>query len=239
MKKETGFSALTPTSTAVRIADQLRDRIVKGYFVPGEQVNEALLANQLSVSRGPVREALSRLCQEGLLVSRPNRGVFVIELTGEDVDEIYGVREILEIGAAEIITAQSAQRRQEVSDALVDIASQLPAAVAAGDWARVSRLDLDFHTTLIASAGNSRLLRAYTTLATESLICMINPEQAYPTPSTLSHDHMAMAKLIAAGSMTEIHAAFHRHLSGAEDHLAETLDARSRDHHGPMATAVQ
>ncbi|MFW0773383.1 GntR family transcriptional regulator [Paenarthrobacter nitroguajacolicus] len=239
MKKDAGLSAITPKSTAVIIADQLRDRIVEGYFVPGEQINEALLAGQLSVSRGPVREALNRLCQEGLLVSRPNRGVFVIELTDEDVDEIYGVREMLEIGAAEIITAQTAQRRQEVSDALVKIASQLPAAIAAGDWARVSRLDLDFHTTLVASVGNSRLLRAYTTLATESLMCMINPEQAYPTPSTLSHDHMAMAKLIAAGSMNEIHAAFHRHLSGAEDHLAGTLEARSRDHHGPVAATAQ
>lgn len=238
MMKVSDLSPIPPTTTAVRIADQLRDLIVDGAFAPGEQINEGLLAKQLSVSRGPVREALQRLCQEGLLVSRLNRGVFVIEMTNEDVDEIYGVREILELGAAEIITAQTAQRRQEVSDELVSIASQLPAAIAAGDWSRVSRLDLEFHTTLIASAGNSRLLRAYTTLATESLISMINLEQAYPTPSTLSHDHMAMAELIAKGSMNEIHSAFHRHLSGAEDHMAATLEARHKDHHGPVATTA-
>lgn len=239
MRKDAGFSAITPATTAVRIADQVRERIVDGFFAPGEQVNEALLASQLGVSRGPVREALQRLCQEGLLISRPNRGVFVVEMTKEDVDEIYGVREILELGAAEIIMAQTAQRRQEVSDELVNIASQLPAAIAAGDWAHVSRLDLQFHTTLIAHAGNSRLLRAYTTLANESLICMLNLEKAYPTPSTLSHDHMAMAKLMATGSMSEIHSAFHRHVSGAEDHFAATLEARSRDHHRQSATSAQ
>ncbi|WP_175637314.1 GntR family transcriptional regulator [Sinomonas mesophila] len=236
MTKAAGLSAITPKPIAVRIADLLRERIVHGLFAPGEQINEALVARQLGVSRPSVREALQRLCQEGLLVNRPNRGVFVIELTNQDVEEIYGVREILEIGAAEIITARSAQRRREVSDELVGIASQLPAALAASDWALVSRLDLDFHTALIVHAGNSRLLRAYSTLAAESLICMFNLEQAYPTPNTLSHDHMAMAKLIADGTMTQIHSAFHRHLSGAEGHATATLEARSLDHHGPAAT---
>jgi DNA-binding GntR family transcriptional regulator len=237
MTKGTGLSAITPQSTSVRIADQLRERIVDGYFAPGEQVNEALLASQLSVSRGPVREALQRLSQEGLLVSKPNRGVFVVELGKEDVDEIYGVREILELGAAEILTGQSQERRQEVSDALIDIAAGLPAAVGQGDWGKVSRLDLQFHTTLVAEARNSRLLRAYTTLATESLICMSNLEVAYPTPDTLSHDHMEMAKLIATGSMTEIHAAFHRHLLAAEDHVSAGLAARAH-HHGPKVSTL-
>jgi DNA-binding GntR family transcriptional regulator len=212
MKDGLGLTAMTPQSTSIKIADQLRELIIEGYFAPGQQVNEVLVASQLNLSRGPVREALQRLSQEGLLVSKPNRGVFVVELTPDDVHEIYGVREILELGAAEIITAGPAERRREVSDQLVKIASRLTEAAAADDWERVFKLDLGFHTTLVSESGNSRLLRAYTTLATESLICMKNLEQAYPAPSSLTH-HRVMAELIGTGSMTEIRSAFHRHLS--------------------------
>ena len=62
-------------------ADQIRDGILQGAFRPGEQVVEAQLAARMQVSRGPVREALQRLIQEGLLVSYRNKGVFVLELT--------------------------------------------------------------------------------------------------------------------------------------------------------------
>lgn len=217
MKDAPGLIDMTPQSTSIKIADLLRERIIDGYFVPGQQVNEAQVSNQLNLSRGPVREALQRLSQEGLLVSKPNRGVFVVELTGDDVDEIYGAREIIELGAAELITNQSPARRQKASNKLKKIATRLTAAAAGDDWQHVLRLDLEFHTTLVAESGNSRLLRAYTTLATEALICMRNLEQAYPTPSSVTH-HLLMAELIATGSMKEIRSAFHRHLSVGKSH---------------------
>lgn len=212
MSNGPGLQSMTPQSTSMKIADQLRERIVDGYFVPGQQINETLVAGQLNLSRGPLREALQRLSQEGLLVTKPNRGVFVVDLTADDVDEIYGAREILELGAAEIVMNQPAARRVQVSEMLVEIAERLSEAADADDWKSVLKIDLDFHTTLVAEAGNSRLLRAYTTLATESLICMTNLKQAYPAPSSVSH-HKVMAELLATGSMSEIRSAFHRHLS--------------------------
>ena len=55
--------------TAQLLADHLREQIVQGVFRPGQQINESVLAGQLRTSRGPLREALQRLAQEGLLVS--------------------------------------------------------------------------------------------------------------------------------------------------------------------------
>lgn len=207
-----GLIDMTPQSTAIKIADMLRERIIDGYFAPGQQVNEAQLSNQLNLSRGPVREALQRLSQEGLLVSKPNRGVFVVELTADDVDDIYGAREIIELGAAELITTHADARRQKTSSKLRKIASRLTEAAAADDWQKVLKLDVEFHTTLVSESGNTRLLRAYKTLATETLICMTNRKQAYPTPSSVTH-HLVMAELIRAGSIEDIRSAFHRHLS--------------------------
>jgi DNA-binding GntR family transcriptional regulator len=210
MKDQAGLTAMTPQSTSIKIAEQLRPKIVEGFFVPGQQINETRVSSQLNLSRGPLREALQRLSQEGLLVSKPNRGVFVVELTSEDVDEIYGVREILELGAAELTTSRPAAWRRRVSDELLAIAAKLSAAAEADDWNRVQRLDLAFHTALVSAPGNSRLLCAYTTLATESLICMTNLQRAYPAPSSVGH-HAVMAELIATGTMADIRPAFHRH----------------------------
>ena len=212
MSTAAGLVALTSTSTSVKIADQLRERIIDGYFAPGQQINESLISSQLNVSRGPVREALQRLSQEGLLVSKPNRGVFVVELTAEDVDEIYAAREILELGAAQVIADQPAEQRKKVSEKLKKIAVALTKAASKNDWETVVRLDLEFHTAMVSASGNSRLLRAYTTLATETLICMRHVEQAYPAAESVTN-HVMLADLIEEGSMAEIRSVLHRHLT--------------------------
>ncbi|WP_240045296.1 GntR family transcriptional regulator [Streptomyces sp. L-9-10] len=77
-----GLDELTPVnlrSTPALIADRLREQIVSGAFASGSRMIEPRLGARLGISRGPVREALQRLVQEGLLVNIPNRGVFVVE----------------------------------------------------------------------------------------------------------------------------------------------------------------
>ncbi|TVU61944.1 GntR family transcriptional regulator [Paenarthrobacter nitroguajacolicus] len=214
MERVKRLPAITPESTgSAEIADKVRELILTGHFTPGEQVNEVHLASQLNLSRTPLREALQRLSQEGLLTGKRNRGLFMIELTKDDVGEIYRTRELLELTAAETITSRSAKRRQEVSARLVKIAMLLPEATAARDWASICRLDLRFHTKLVAEAGNSRLFRAYTTLAAESLICMRDLEGSYPTPGAWRDDHLAIAGMIASGSMDEVRSVLRKHLS--------------------------
>ena len=86
-------SELSPNprrSTVEYIADELRDAIMAGRLEPGEQLGEADLARRFEVSRGPLREAMQRLVSEGLLHAITNRGVFVTELTLEDVVPLLG-----------------------------------------------------------------------------------------------------------------------------------------------------
>ena len=225
------LSAITNRSTSVIIAEQLTDRIVDGSFRPGEQINEAHVASQLNVSRGPVREALQRLVQEGLLISKPNRGVFVRELTATDVAEIYVAREVIECASAEIIVARASEERAITAAELEAIVDRMVPLIAAEDWRAVSRLDLAFHTRLVEASGNMRLHRAYLTLATETLICMSNLEQAYPysNPGGIADGHRGIARLVGTGDMAEIRDALHRHLSSADDYLSSAVDAKLRN----------
>ncbi|MGH3478799.1 MAG: GntR family transcriptional regulator, partial [Nocardioidaceae bacterium] len=94
---------ITRESTSSVIARQLRNAIIHGSIPPGAQLGEAELAGRLGVSRGPLREAMQRLVQEGLLRSEPNRGLFVIELTDDDVYDIYLARTAIERGAVAAI----------------------------------------------------------------------------------------------------------------------------------------
>jgi DNA-binding GntR family transcriptional regulator len=97
------LKALEPVNrraTAEIIAERIRTAIIYGPFAAGDQLGEAQLAQALGVSRGPVREALQRLIQEGLLRDQPNRGVFVVSLDADDIEDIYYARAVVESAAA-------------------------------------------------------------------------------------------------------------------------------------------
>lgn len=209
--------------TSVLIADQLRELILDGTFRPGEQIGEANLAMQLQLSRGPVREALQRLAQEGLVVSHRNRGVFVVELTTRDISEIYSAREAIELAAARTLIVYAAGKRRAVAARLRLIVESMPALVESGDWAAAARADLQFHSTLVAEAGNSRLSRIYATLAAESRICMVNLRRAYLRPETLPAEHAHLVDLLETGTGNELDAAIRAHLSTAVDDLTTVM----------------
>ncbi len=220
-----GLFVLEGRPTAQLIADQLREQIVQGAFRPGEQINESVLASQLSTSRGPVREALQRLCQEGILVSRRNRGVFVLELAIEDIREIYAAREAVESTAAATLLDAGSKPARDTGLALKKIIRDMAKQVALSDWRAIARLDMDFHTTFVAGAGNSRLMRIYETLAAESRMCIFNLEVSYPRIDVLVEEHQNILDLLEAGNREDLLKAIKRHMQKA----VEDLTAVSED----------
>jgi DNA-binding GntR family transcriptional regulator len=211
--------------TAQLIADQLREQIIQGTFGPGEQINESVLAAQLSTSRGPVREALQRLCQEGILISRRNRGVFVLELATEDIKEIYAVREAVELTAADALLDGGQDAVKDTCQALRAVVRDMAKQVAVSDWQAIARLDMDFHSTFVAGAGNTRLIRIYETLAAESRMCILNLEVSYPRIDVLVQEHQNILDLLEAGDRPRLHKAIKRHMEkGVEDLTATRQD---------------
>ncbi|WP_199257097.1 GntR family transcriptional regulator [Tomitella fengzijianii] len=228
-----GLTPLTGPQTAALIADQLRELIIEGVFRPGEQVGEAFLAGRLQVSRGPVREALQRLAQEGLVVSHRNRGMFVVELAPRDIAEIYSARAALELAAADDLAGRAAPERAAVAARLRAIIEPMPAHVRRGDWPAVARADLAFHSTLVARTGNGRLTRIYATLAAETRICMLDLGRAYLRPQDLPGEHHRLVDLLEAGDGPELRTAIRAHLSTAVDDLQQLMRERGGGPHGP------
>jgi DNA-binding GntR family transcriptional regulator len=223
MAGDIGLSALEGRPTSVLIADQLRERIIDGSFRPGEQIREAVLVERLQVSRGPVREALQRLSQEGLLVSHRNRGVFVLDLSVTDIVEIYDAREAIEVAAARSILAQEPSAVASVVKPLNRIISRMAPLVDASDWRRLAELDLTFHMTFVKGAKNSRLSRIYSTLAAESRICMVNLEGSYPHADALVNEHQQLVELLAAGDGPRLRKAIRAHMRSAVEDLTKSM----------------
>ncbi|MWV57631.1 FCD domain-containing protein [Rathayibacter sp. VKM Ac-2754] len=153
--------ARSDASTA-RPSDAVRRMITSGALAPGTRVTEAMLAGVLGTSRSPVREALRVLEQEGLLVSLPNRGVTVVQLTPQDVYEISTLRRTLEEMAVRIgvpVTAPERLRRVESAFELMQ------EHAVAGREETAAEDSYRFHLAVVGLAGHGRLERAYSSLA--------------------------------------------------------------------------
>jgi DNA-binding GntR family transcriptional regulator len=192
------LTAIDYPSVSTTIADQIRGLIRGGELRPGQPLSESRVAVQLHVSRGPVREAVQLLVQEGLLVRIPNRGVFVTEITPSDVAEIYEARETLEVRCGTKVLSGAAALLGSTVGELQSILEEMGPAEQAGRWGEVVELDLRFHTCLVAASMNSRIKRAYSTLLVESALSINRLERWYPHDASLRQEHQDIIDALAA-----------------------------------------
>lgn len=199
MSKADSFQGLEPVNrqaTAAVIAERIRAGITDGRFQAGDQLGEAQLAAALGVSRGPVREALQRLIQEGLLRSEPNRGVFVQGLDEDDIRDVYFARTIIERAAA----ARLLERKDDAAIAELERCFQeMHRAARKRDVAAVARWDLEFHKALTVAAHSKRLTRLFETLLTETRIALTSGGRELQLDTTLIEEHRALLDALRAG----------------------------------------
>lgn len=147
---------------------RIKARIRAGEYAPGERLPEATLSRELELSRTPVRDALVRLAQEGLVEMIPNRGAFVPRWTPAHVEEIFDIRLALEPRAARLAVATVTADELRELDGLCDRMDDALRRGRAGEEyvAECTRLNAEFHRIIIDSAGN-QLLRSLLTPAIE------------------------------------------------------------------------
>jgi DNA-binding GntR family transcriptional regulator len=185
---------LAQESTPSIIADKLRKAIGHGELKPGTQLGEAELARKLGVSRGPLREGMQRLTQEGLLVAIRNRGLFVIDMTPEDIRDMYLARESIERAAARKILQGDYKAAGEELLAIVE-----KMAAAEGDPAAVGEIDIAFHERLVQLAESPRLSRMHQTSIIETRMCIHALEETYAASEVRVGEHRLLAEAIRAG----------------------------------------
>ncbi len=140
------------------IVERLRLAILAGDIPPGAPLVETALSERFDVSRGPLREALRQLIEEGLVVTVPYTGTHVAELSVEDVHEIYSLRTVLETFAFEQVWARRDDRFRAELRRRNDV---LIASIDAGDDRASILNELDFHGLVYEASGHKLLQRAW------------------------------------------------------------------------------
>lgn len=141
-------------SSAHRAYSSIRKKIQQGELRSGEVVSEAGLARALRMSRTPVRDAISRLTLEGLLVSMPSRGTVVASLGTKDVVEIYRLREVLEGLACNLAAANASPADMKEFERIM---AGMRRATLENDLKKFPELDAQFHLQIVRCADNARL----------------------------------------------------------------------------------
>ncbi|MDX9871745.1 MAG: GntR family transcriptional regulator [Clostridia bacterium] len=154
MSREPDLSAGNESSLRNKISRYIKTQIINGNYKPGESLVESKLAEELGVSRTPIREAVRLLEQEGLVETTHNKGAVVIGISNKDVADIYAIRQLVEglavRWAAERINEQDKKELKKIFDLMEFYAAR-------GDVDEVADLDNQFHH-IIYEASGSRIL---------------------------------------------------------------------------------
>jgi DNA-binding GntR family transcriptional regulator len=188
--------ALERRSLDMQAADALRERIVSGFFLPGERLTEEALADLLSISRGTVRSALQKLTFAGLVKQMPYKGWKVPHLTAKDAWELYTLRSSLEGLAARLVADKiTPEKRTALRAAL----KKLSEAAQAGSRPAVATADFEFHKTVIRLAEHERLLRQYGLVEQQVRIYIASCDSLLPSLEDIARQHEPIVEAFCEG----------------------------------------
>jgi DNA-binding GntR family transcriptional regulator len=220
MKQRAGADAsLARRSTSERVAQLIRERLATGALRPGDRVVEVDIASMLGVSRSPVREALSRLESEGVLVSQPNRGRYVAPLAAERLQQLVDFRLALEE-----LAVRSFARYAGEGDFLQLLAAvrTLRASAKSAELNNAIQADLAFHRLIVALARNVPLQLAYAALLSEFQLSVRLTTQLSGSVEDLAVEHERLIDALRERRTEDAVALMRSHiLHGHEQLLAE------------------
>lgn len=222
-QNESAIELLQQHSLTTLVLRELERQIVAGELLAGAKLNEAELAAQLRVSRGPVREAFRALEQSGLVRTEKNRGVFVRQLSLEEANEIYEVRAALDA----LIGRLAAQRiHPEQLAHLKDLIKRMQAAGQARDVDAYFPLNIEFHETLAQAAGNTALLGNYRRIVNELTLyrreTLARNAANFPIST---RDHEAIVNAVDKGDAALAEQLLYQHVISSRERLHEALQS--------------
>jgi DNA-binding GntR family transcriptional regulator len=197
-------------SVVDQVHGELLERIVAGELPPGSRLRQEALAEELGVSRTPLREALARLVSEGLVEFVPNRGATVASRDFSDMDEAWRARLVIEPGAARLAAErrdpEAVERMQEVVVRQRSVADDVTLSFA---------LNREFHLALVAASGNTHLLQFSELLWLSRIGVPIFARQARERDQVLAwaDDHEGIARSVAEGSAARAERLTRDHIS--------------------------
>ena len=207
-------------------AQEIRNRIVRGVFQLGEPLSEIALANELGVSKTPVREALMVLKRQGLIEVHPQRGSFVFDMDANQVRKLSELREVLEIAALRMALATD---RRTLAKQWADIVKKMRRSLDANDAELYRTLDGGFHRVLFELADNAYLMEAYELIAFRVQALRNRLSLAPSLNANSFEEHVRLAELVAERDDEAVVDLMGRHIEGTREHYLAAVTAREAE----------
>ncbi|MEQ6390828.1 GntR family transcriptional regulator [Bacillaceae bacterium S4-13-58] len=201
------------------VAKIIRKMILNGELKAGDRINQVQLADQFNISRGPIREALKLLQNEGLIKHETNKGTFVTTLSEQDAFEIYTLRALLEGEAAQVALDHL---KEEDFQKLEGYIENFYHAMMEQDLERQAQCDILFHGTIVQASGHNRLITIHKNLDTQVGAMYLTVANRVPVRvEQVVENHRILLEVLRTKDKKKIRQVF-------SDHYREALKDLSR-----------
>lgn len=190
----------------------VKSAILQGSLRPHQLYTEQRLAEQLGVSRTPVREALLTLAAEGWVRYRPRRGVEIIHPTAEDAVHYFQLREAIEGYAAEVLAGRVRERAYERLEEIMELQAR---CVQRGDLPGYMVLASQFHATLVDELRNPRITDLYARSLEQLRLFGLEALQTTNDPSSRLAEHRELVAILRAGDGARARRLLLKHIRAA------------------------
>jgi DNA-binding GntR family transcriptional regulator len=221
----TANEPLADQSLADAVVGRLRAAISTGLYPPGERLVERRLAHEFGISHIPLREALARLTEEGLVERLPRRGARVASLTPRMLEEVSSLRVVLEQFVVRRLTGRFNPAAQ---DGLQDIVDQMTVAADGHDLLALHELDQQFHQRLWELTDNSLLVELSAQMRSRTSHFYLAAAAALAPDELRTHarSHQELLDVIASGDQDAAELAMQRHVENAARRIVDAQLSR-------------
>ena len=179
------------------VFESLRTAILEGKLKSGQRLMEVQLAEQLGVSRTPIREAIRKLELEGLVIMLPRKGAYVADMSFKDLIDVLEIRASLDGLAASLA---SGRRRDEDIEGLEKLAREFEESVKSGDIEEVLKKDVEFHEYIFSLANNKKLYQIINSLWEQVHRFRVTYVSDYEASLSLVEEHNKIFEAIKEGN---------------------------------------
>jgi DNA-binding GntR family transcriptional regulator len=211
-----------PTNLTSLAYRSIKDYILEGRLDEESRLTEEFLSGQLGISKSPIREALNRLEAEGLIRIEARRGAYLRSFTTKEVDDLYDVREALEVHAV-----RAAEFPPSLIKELRASVKRLRGHLKANDKTKYIDEDVSFHAAIARATGNARLCDILENIQNQIWLFR---RKTYNISSSAAPDaHDALVEALENGNRAEAESAMSRHISSVRRRLIEHLEQTQAD----------
>ncbi len=207
------------------VYEELKRQIMVGEIAPGTRMMEVELADEMGVSRTPVREAIRKLEKEGLVTIEPRRGAYASDISAKDMVDILEVRQDLE-GMAAGIAAQKITDEGRIE--LENIARSYKESVDREDIEEIIKNDEAFHKYIVGLSGNKTLIKMVSQVQELALRFRYIYYEDFSRFKNQPSEHQAIVDAIAGGDVAGARKYAEEHLAGLKDFVRREGDKLSK-----------